>query len=338
MANQSHRLRAVTTLSPMRMSLAGGGTDIPSYFVDHGGAVVSAAINQYVYVTVKRHSSLYGENYRLSYFKTEHVNELDEIENDIARECLRLVPIDPPLFMATVSDLPTLSGLGSSSSFAVGLLYALHLLRGENVSAGQLAEEACRVEIEILKRPIGKQDQYAAAFGGLNYIAFRRDGRVEIDPLVVPNGGIAHLFESSMLFWTGSQRDASTILGGQVTQIPRTSDHYAVLHQLADACRDEILRGPADLTRLAALLDAGWKIKRRLSTGISTRQIDEWYEKALSAGALGGKILGAGGGGFLYLLVPPECQDRVRAALSDMVDVRIGYDARGARILSEVRE
>lgn len=329
-------LRAVTTIAPLRVSFAGGGTDIARYSTQHGGAVVSSTIDQYVYVTVKRHSPLFMENYRLSYSKTEHVDRLDDLENDIARECLRLVHVQPPLFISTAADLPALSGLGSSSSFAVGLLYALHVIKGEDVSAGQLAEEACHVEIDLLKRPIGKQDQYAAAFGGLNYMSFRRDGRVRLDPLWLPNDAITKLFNASMLFWTGRQRDAGGVLAEQVSRMPNAHAEYAKLREMADNCRDQLLFGPEDLARVGTLLDAGWRIKREFASGISTDQIDERYQRALSAGALGGKILGAGGGGFLYLLVPPERQDAVRSALSDMVDVPINYDSRGARILSVV--
>ena len=329
-------MRAVTTIAPLRISLAGGGTDIASYYTEHGGAVVSSTIDQYVYVTVKRHSPLFNENYRLSYSKTEHVDRLDDIENDIARECLRLVHVDPPLFISTAADLPALSGLGSSSSFAVGLLYALHAIKGEDVSAGQLAEEACHVEIDLLKRPIGKQDQYAAAFGGLNYISFRRDGRVRLDPLWLPNDTITKLFKTSMLFWTRDQRDAAQVLAQQVSLIPQTAEKYTTMREMADDCRNQLLAGTDDFTSIGALLDAGWRIKRGLATGISNASIDERYQRALSAGALGGKILGAGGGGFLYLLVPPDRQDKVRSALADMVDVSISHDPRGARILSVV--
>src|SRR5215813_12235302 len=229
-------LRAVTTIAPLRVSLAGGGTDIVSYYGQHGGAVVSSTIDQYVYVTVKRHSPLFNENYRLSYSKTEHVDRLDDIENDIARECLRLVHVDPPLFISTAADLPALSGLGSSSSFAVGLLYALHAIKGEDVSAGQLAEEACHVEIDLLKRPIGKQDQYAAAFGGLNYISFRRDGRVRLDPLWLPNDALGKLFKASMLFWTGHQRNAAEVLAQQVSRMPEAGPDYDKLREMADEC------------------------------------------------------------------------------------------------------
>lgn len=158
--------KTVTTITPQRISFVGGGTDLPSFYKNHNGEVISSAIDKYIYVTVKQHSPLFEEAYRLSYSKTEHVQSLDEIENSIARECLRLVSVEPPLYIATAADLPASSGLGSSSSFAVGLLHALHLLKGERVSAGQLAEEACHIEIDVLGNPIGKQDQYAAAFGG----------------------------------------------------------------------------------------------------------------------------------------------------------------------------
>jgi D-glycero-alpha-D-manno-heptose-7-phosphate kinase len=329
-------LRAVTSMTPLRLSFAGGGTDCAPYYTEHGGAVVSTPIDKYVYVMVKRHSPLFNEGYRLSYSKTEHVDRLDDIENDIARECLRLVPVDPPLFINTAADLPALSGLGSSSSFAVGLLYALHLLKGEDVSAGQLAEEACEIEINRLKRPIGKQDQYAAAFGGLNYIAFQPDGRVQLDPLWLPDGGIERLFNSSMLFWTGMQRDANTVLEKQATRLSDAHSEYAKLAELAATCRDDLLSGLAGPAHFGALLDAGWQIKRDLAQGITTAQIDRWYDQAVAAGALGGKIAGAGGGGFLFLVVPPDLQDSVRAALPDMIDVPFGYDPRGARILSVV--
>ena len=286
--------RAVTTITPQRLSFAGGGTDLPDFYRKHGGAVVSSTIDKYIYVTVKRHSLLFNEAYRLSYSKTEHVQSLDEIENDVARECLRLVHVEPPLFMATASDLPALSGLGSSSSFAVGLLYALHTLRGENVSAGQLAEEACHVEIEMLGRPIGKQDQYAAAFGGLNCIAFRPDGRVHLDPLWLPGDGVAVLFRNSMLFWTGVQREAGGILQEQRDRIGDTCETLIKMRDMAAECRDALLESTNDPRKFGALLDAGWRAKRTLASGISSPQIDDYYERALAAGALGGKIAGAG--------------------------------------------
>ena len=330
--------RAVTTITPQRLSFAGGGTDLPDFYRSNVGAVVSATIDKYVYVTVKRHSPLFNEVYRLSYSQTEHVNTLNEIENDVARECLRLVHVDPPLFIATASDLPAASGLGSSSSFAVGLLYALHAMRGENVSAGQLAEEACHVEIDMLKRPIGKQDQYAAAFGGFNYITFQPDGRVYLDHLWLPEDGAVSLFRNSMLFWTGMQREASVILEEQRDNVKNTRDTLIQMRDMASVCRDTLLQHPNDPERLGAILDAGWRAKKSLASKISSSQIDIYYDRARSAGAVGGKIAGAGGGGFLLFVVPADAQDAVRAILPEMVDITVDYEPRGARLLSVVQD
>lgn len=329
--------RAVTTITPLRLSFAGGGTDLPGFYERHGGAVVSSTIDKYLYVTVKRHSPLFNEVYRLSYSKTEHVDSLDDIENDIARECLRLVHVEPPLFIATAADLPAQSGLGSSSSFAVGLLYALHTMRGEEVSAGQLAEEACHVEIGVLRRPIGKQDQYAAAFGGLNYMSFQRDGRVNLDSVWLPGDGTLAMFKNTMLFWTGMQREAGDILQEQQNNIGGTSDTLMGMRDMAVACRDLLLKHPDDPHKLGALLDAGWRAKRSLASKVTSAEIDRYYDRAMAAGAVGGKITGAGGGGFLLLVVPPERQAAVRAELSGMVDVPVSYEPRGARLLSVVK-
>lgn len=329
--------RAVTTITPQRLSFAGGGTDFPEFYEQHGGAVVSSTIDKYLYVTVKRHSPLFNEVYRLSYSKTEHVDRLEDIENDIARECLKLVHVEPPLFISTAADLPAQSGLGSSSSFAVGLLYALHTMRGEEVSAGQLAEEACHVEIGLLKRPIGKQDQYAAAFGGLNYMAFQRDGRVHLDSVWVPGDGTLAMFKNTMLFWTGMQREAGDILQEQRNNIGRESQTLVGMRDMAVACRDLMLKHPDDPYKLGALLDAGWRAKRSLASKVTSSEIDRYYDRAMAAGAAGGKITGAGGGGFLLLVVPPERQAAVRAELSGMVDVHVSYEPRGARLLSVVK-
>ena len=330
--------RAVTTITPQRVSFAGGGTDLPGVFSVHGGAVISATIDKYIYVTVKRHSPLFNEAYRLNYSTTEHVQSLDAIENDVARECLRLVHVEPPLQIATAADVPASSGLGSSSSFAVGLLYALHAMRGEDVSAGQLAEEACHVEIDVLKRPIGKQDQYAAAFGGLNYITFQANGRVQLEHIWLAGNGAEALFQSSMLFWTGTQREAGAVLAEQQSRIAVTGDTLIRMRDQATECRDILQQYPNDPERLGALIDSGWRAKRSLASTISSSQIDVYYERALAAGAFGGKITGAGGGGFLYLVVPPERQGAVRAALPEMVDISVSYEPRGARLLSRVPE
>jgi D-glycero-alpha-D-manno-heptose-7-phosphate kinase len=322
----------VTVQTPLRLSLAGGGSDLPAFYERFGGAVVSSAINQFVYVCAKRHSPLFGEAYRLNYNVAEHRNSLEEIENDIARECLRLVPVEPPLHILTSADLPAFSGLGSSSSFAVGLLYALHLLCGQSVSAGQLAEEACHVEIHALGKPIGKQDQYAAAFGGLNHFAFCRNGRVHVDPLVVPE--LDKLFSHSLLLWTGVQREAASVLSDVRDEMP---DHHAELeglHAMADMAREKLLERPLDLPGIGGLLNAGWLAKRALAPSVTTSAIDQAYEKARNLGAYGAKISGAGGGGFLYLLAPPERHEAIKVALG-MPSVAIKHEPRGSRVLSQ---
>src|SRR5436309_4254805 len=194
------------TRTPLRISFAGGGTDLLDFYQREYGAVLSTAIDQYIYVTVKRHGDLFNEPIRLNYSETELVDRIDDVQNAIARECLRLLEIEPPIYISTVADIPASTGLGSSSSFAVGLLNALHAFRDERVSAGQLAEEASYIEIDVLKQPIGKQDQYAAAFGGLNFFCFKPGGGVTVEPHRLRNGALGDLFNHIMMFWTGHQR------------------------------------------------------------------------------------------------------------------------------------
>ena len=216
--------RLVVTRTPLRVSFAGGGTDLAAFYEREHGAVFSTAINKYIYVTVKRHGEVFNERIRLNYSRSEQVQEIDEIENNIARECLRFLQVEPPIYISTVGDLPASTGLGGSSSFAVGLLNALHAFRGERVSAGQLAEEASYIEIDVLKEPIGKQDQYAAAFGGLNLFCFKPGGAVTVEPQRLDNGALAALFEQMMTFWTGHQRDSSSVLAEQKANTAQKMD------------------------------------------------------------------------------------------------------------------
>ena len=207
----NHKMKKIiTTATPQRISFAGGGTDINYFYEKHGGLVLSTTIDKFIYVTVKVHNKLFKEKYRLSYSVTEHVNELDEIKNEIARESIRFLGIDEPLYISSTSDLPALSGLASSSCFAVGLLNALHELKDEQVSLAQIAEEACHIEINVLKKPIGKQDQYAAAFGGANLFTFNSDGSVLLAPVTNPT--FFNIFENSLLFYTEIQRSADEVL------------------------------------------------------------------------------------------------------------------------------
>ena len=328
--------KIVSTATPLRISFVGGGTDLPSYYEHHEGAVISSAIDKYIYVTVKRHSPLFKESYRLSYSKTEHTQSVEEIENDIARECLKLVALEPPLYIATSADLPANSGLGSSSSFAVGLLHALHKMKGDRVGAAQLAEEACEVEISTLKNPIGKQDQYAAAFGGLNHFAFKKNGRVEVDHLYLPNGTTELIFKNSLLLWTGLQRSASDVLRKQNNQLGDKLEQYGYLAG-ATAELKTILMEPRDnfLNLFGELLDKTWAVKKTLESSISSFEIDTLYDELKMLGGLGGKLSGAGGGGFMYELIPRVFHESVLTRFGASRVVSIGYEPFGSRIMFE---
>lgn len=328
---------AVSTITPQRISFFGGGTDIPSFYKFKDGEVISSAINQYVYVTIKRHSPLFKEQYRLSYSITEHVNSLEAIENSIARECLRLVPINPPLYISTAADLPASSGLGSSSSFAVGLLNALHLMRGERVSPAQLAEEACRIEIDILGNPIGKQDQYAAAFGGLNHFVFKSNGRVEIDHLVLEENLIETIFENSLLIWSETQRSASAILSKQAKKIEKKSKDYQSLIDHVRACKLLLLNSSKfSMKKFGSLLEESWQIKKGLERSITNKNINSTHEKIIKIGGFGGKLSGAGGGGFLYEIIPKEKHNALFNSFGNKKLINISFEPLGSRILYEL--
>jgi D-glycero-alpha-D-manno-heptose-7-phosphate kinase len=323
----------VITRTPLRVSFAGGGTDLSDFYEHEHGAVFSTAIDKYIYVTVKRHGSVFNEAIRLNYSKSEQVNGVDEIQNDVARECLRFLEIEPPIYVSTVADLPASTGLGGSSSFAVGLLNALHGFRGERVSAGQLAEEACHIEIDVLKQPIGKQDQYAAAFGGLNFFCFKAGGGVTVEPQRVVNGGLEDLFANILMFWTGHQRDAGSVLAEQKANTTLKMDSLLKMRNHAYDLQAISSNGHLDPERFGRVLDQSWQLKRGLASTISTGQIDRWYEAALKAGASGGKLCGAGGGGFLLFIVKAAHQQSVRAALSGLTEVPVRHEVHGSHLV-----
>ncbi len=326
--------RLIVTRTPLRVSLVGGGTDLPAFYRREGGAVLSTTIDRYVYVTVKRHSELFFEPVRVNYSRSEQVERIDELDNNIARECLRFVGIDPPVYISTVGDVPASTGLGGSSAFAVGLLNALHSYRGERASAGQLAEEACHIEIDVLGARIGKQDQYAAAYGGLNLLSFKPDGGVTVEHLRIPGDRLRELFRSVLMFWTGHQRDASAVLS---EQDDRTDMNLESLRRMRDQARDlhaALGAGEIDVEGIGRLLDQGWSMKRELAGSITTPLIDGWYDAAIAAGALGGKLCGAGGGGFLLFVVPPDRQPAVRSALVDLYELSVGHESHGSQLVA----
>jgi D-glycero-alpha-D-manno-heptose-7-phosphate kinase len=328
-----HTPRFVLSRTPLRVSFVGGGTDLADFYESEYGAVVSTAINKYIYVTVKRHGEIFNEPIRLNYSKSEQVNRIEQIENNIARECLRFLRIDPPIYISTVGDLPASTGLGGSSSFAVGLLNALHAYRGERISAGQLAEEASYIEIEVLKEPIGKQDQYAAAFGGLNVFCFKSGGDVTVEPVRLSNGNLNALFDQMLMFWTGHQRDSGYVLAEQKQNTPVKMESLLKMRNQAKQLQKLLSNGHGDPEAFGGILDEGWQLKRDLASTISTCEIDHWYQVAREAGAAGGKLCGAGGGGFLFFIVALEHQKSVRKALAELTEVPVEPEVHGSQIL-----
>jgi D-glycero-alpha-D-manno-heptose-7-phosphate kinase len=323
----------VITRTPLRLSFAGGGTDLPDFYRRDWGAVFSTTIACYVWVMVKRHSELFFEPIRINYSKSEQVAAIDEIENDIARECLRFLAIEPPIYVSTVGDVPASTGLGGSSAFAVGLLNALHALRGDRVSPGQLAEEASHIEIDVLGQPIGKQDQYAAAFGGLNVFCFRSNGTVTVEHQRLSREVQDQLFRSMLMFWTGHQRDAGAVLAEQRDNIETEYQRLVHMRDQAMELQSLVLDRQLDARAFGRILDAGWRLKRGLASSITTDQIDSWYEAAMAAGTHGGKLCGAGGGGFLLLIAPPQRHEAIRHALRDLMELSVEPEAHGSQLM-----
>lgn len=320
------------TRTPLRISFAGGGTDLAEFYERQPGAVFSTAIDKYIYVTIKRHGSVFNEAIRLNYSKSEQVQCIDEIENDIARECLRFLEIEPPIYISTVADLPASTGLGGSSSFAVGLLHALHAYLGERVSAGQLAEEASHIEVDVLGQPIGKQDQYAAAFGGFNCFSFKPGGCVTVEPQRLRNGVLTKLFESILLFWTGHQRDSRSVLTEQKANTHSKLDILLRMRDHAYEMQELTANGAIDVRRFGRTLHESWQLKQGLASKITNPEINRWYEQAMASGAEGGKLCGAGGGGFLLFIVRPEIQRAVRAALAPLKEVPVAPEVHGSQV------
>lgn len=321
----------IISRTPMRVSFAGGGSDLSVYYRQTPGFVLSTAINRYIYITVNR---MFDDRIRVSYSTTEIVDSVDDVQHNIIREAMRIVGVTRGVEVVYMGDIPIGHagiGLGSSSSLAVGVLNALYAYTGKHVSAEQLACEACEIEIGVLGHPIGKQDQYAAAFGGLNSIQFNPDESVFVDPVVFTREAREALHRKLMMFYTGRTRVSSDILSEQKGNI---ADNRAFLDRMVGLARvmRESLQAN-EFKRVGEILHAGWMCKRELASTVSNGEIDENYRLAMEAGALGGKILGAGGGGFLLFYCDEEKQDRVRAALSHLRETPFEFEPQGSKII-----
>lgn len=317
----------IISQTPYRVSFAGGGTDLPAFYRDGFGAVLSTTIDHHMYVTVHRR---FEPTIRVSYSRTETARTLDEVGHDLVREAMRVAEIDEPIEITTIGDVPAGTGMGSSSSLVVGLLNALFAFRGRIVSHERLAELACRIEIDILKKPIGRQDQYAAAVGGLNYVRFNPDDTVEVEPVPCPKETLDELEKRTLLVYTNQTRDADTILQQQSLETANRRSVLCAMRDLADEMR-KTLAGTGDLDEFARLLHTGWELKRSLGFGITFAQVDEWYEEARRNGAVGGKLLGAGGGGFLLLMAPPWRHRAIREALGRPRELAFRLARHGSR-------
>jgi D-glycero-alpha-D-manno-heptose-7-phosphate kinase len=327
----------IITKTPFRVTLGGGGTDLPSFYSEHGGFVLAVAIDKYMYLNVN--TPILEDSIRVQYSRTEVVHHVDDLQHTLAREALRFFHVDNGVEIVSIADIPSGTGLGSSSCYLVGLLNALHTLTQTPISPAALAEEACHIELERLNKPIGKQDQYMAAFGGLTSLEISRSGEVKATRLCLGAELLEVLESSTLMFYTGAARDASSILEKQDTATKQKS--AAVVSSLCEIrdigieIHDAIVSG--NLRRFGELLDVHWNTKKRLSGGVSSHQIDQWYEIAKQNGAIGGKICGAGGGGFLMLYCE-EGKARLREAMrgAGLRELNFRFEFEGSKVVFDM--
>jgi len=319
----------IISQTPLRISFAGGGTDLASFYRNEEGWVTSSAIDKYIFVIIKER---FDNKIYINYSKKEIVDTVDEIEHDLVREAMLKTGVDRGVEITTLADIPSSgSGLGSSSSVTVGLLNALYAFRGEQVTAARLAEEACDIEINILGKPIGKQDQYIAAYGGVRFIRFKPDEEVIVEPINLDNSRKRRFGSNLLLFFTGKTRSSATILSEQKQNTAQKMEILRKMKQHAAEIRDCIQTN--QFNQVGKIMAESWEHKKRLASQISNADIDEMYNRAIEAGALGGKISGAGGGGFLLLYCPREHQNKVREALKKFREFPFFLEKYGSKII-----
>jgi len=321
----------IVSKTPLRMSFVGGGSDLPAFFLEEMGAVLSTSIDKYMYICVNKK---FDGRIRISYTRTEDVEQRWQVEHPLVRETLELLEIDGGIEIASMADIPSKgSGLGSSSTYTVGLLNALYAYRNQYASKEQLARQACEIEIDRCGEPIGKQDQYAAAYGGLNLIRFHPNNTVSVDPVICDPSLLQEMEDSTLVFFTGRTRSASAVLVNQSAAM-KVIGRRALMRrmvQLAFELKEQLESGT--LEYIGELLDENWRLKAQLTAGISDPQIDDWYAAGIASGALGGKLLGAGNGGFIMFYAPKEKHAQIRAALPDLEPVKFRFDRAGSQIV-----
>lgn len=322
----------IITRTPLRISIGGGGTDLPSYYSRFGGLVLSAAIDRYVYIALH---STFQRNYIIKYSQMETVDHVDQIRHPIVREAVRLKEIDPKVEIISMADIPAGTGLGSSGSFTVGLLRALYAYKREHVTTHALAEEACHIELDLLKEPIGKQDQYIAAFGGLACMEIGNDGLVTVSPLRISTPTLHDLEDNLLMFFTGYSRNAGTVLADQKKRTEGDDqemiENLHLIKALGSSIKGALEKG--DTHQFGELMHQHWLHKKQRSQGISNEQINRWYDVGHAHGALGGKLIGAGGGGFLMFYAKDRAALRQSMACEGLEEVRFAFDFEGSKVL-----
>ncbi len=327
----------IISRTPFRLSFFGGGTDYPAWYRKHGGAVIATTINKYCYITARYLPPFFEHKYCVIYSKMEYCQTLDQIAHPAVREVLRYLKLTRGVEIHHDGDLPARSGMGSSSAFTVGLLHALYALKGQIASRHQLAMESVHLEQDVLQETVGSQDQVLAAHGGFNHVTFLPNGEISVRPITVTPERMEELNSHLMLFYTGIKRTASTVAQSYVNGIDDRRRQLRVMKDLVDESIG-ILNGGQDLTGFGELMHEAWQEKRALSSSVSNPEVDELYDRALSAGAIGGKLTGAGGGGFLLLFVPPSRQDEVKEKLNGLIHVPFKFEFSGSQIIFFDRE
>jgi D-glycero-alpha-D-manno-heptose-7-phosphate kinase len=323
----------IVSRTPFRVSFLGGGTDYRAWYREHGGAVLATTIDKYCYISVRELPPFFDHSFRVVYSVVENVKHVGDIQHPSVRAVLQHLHITRGLEIHHDGDLPARSGLGSSSAFTVGLLAAMHAMAGRYVTKEALADEAIHVEHEVIAEPVGTQDQVSAAFGGFNHIVFRPDDTYEVRPLILPEPRIRALQEHLMLVFTGISRTAADIAKAQIDNVKARTSELADLASLVDAGINVLSSPATELAEFGRLLGESWAIKRRLASAVSNSTVDGLYDAACKAGAIGGKLLGAGGGGFLLLFVRPEDQPQVAESLRHLIRVPVRFDVSGSRIV-----
>ena len=323
----------IISRTPFRISFFGGGTDYPAWFREHGGAVIGTTIDKHCFISIRHLPPFFEHRHRIVWSKIELVNEIADIQHPAVRAILRDSAMNEGVEITYNADLPARSGLGSSSSFTVGLLNALNALRGRMISKKDLASEAIRVEQDLIRDAVGSQDQIWAAYGGFNHIVFHADSSFEVAPVIVTAERRRELQDSLMLFFSGFSRDAARIAKKQIANMRSREDQFHAMRAQVDEALGILQDERRPIADLGRLMHEGWMMKRALADGVTTPQVDEIYEAGIKAGAVGGKLLGAGGGGFMLFVTEPERRQKLRNRLKDLIHVSLDFDADGSKII-----